>query len=139
INAQEEERRRIARELHDDLNQRMALLSIELEQLSKANKPHDLHNRLQSLQTQAQEISADIHRISYKLHPSKLDHLGLAAAVRSLCQEISARGEIRVDLEEKGLAANLPIDITLCVFRIVQEALRNCVKHSGTDTALVRL
>ena len=139
INAQEEERRRIARELHDDLNQRMALLSIELEQLSKVNKPHDLHNRLQSLQTQAQEISADIHRISYKLHPSKLDHLGLAAAVRSLCQEISARGEIRVDLEEKGPSANLPIDITLCVFRIVQEALRNCVKHSGTDTALVRL
>src|SRR6185369_9214939 len=102
INAQEEERRRIARELHDDLNQRMALLSIELEQLSKANKPHDLHNRLQSLQTQAQEISADIHRISYKLHPSKLDHLGLAAAVRSLCQELSAKRTIKIEFQQTG-------------------------------------
>jgi PAS domain S-box-containing protein len=139
INAQEDERRRIARELHDDLNQRMALLSIGLEQLGKVKRHMDLSDRLLSLQSQAQEISADIHRLSYRLHPAKLDHLGLAAAVRSLCQELSDRGEIRIDLHEKGLSANLPKDITLCLFRIVQEALRNCAKHSGAATARVRL
>lgn len=139
INAQEDERRRIARELHDDLNQRMALLSIELEQLGKVKRPMDLRDRLQSLQIQAQEISADIHRLSYRLHPSKLDHLGLAAAVESLCQEISARGNPQIDLREHGFPANLPKDVTLCVFRIVQEALRNCAKHSGAATAHVIL
>lgn len=139
INAQEDERRRIARELHDDLNQRMALLSIGLEQLGKVKRPIDLRDRLLSLQIQAEEISADIHRLSYRLHPSKLDHLGLAAAVRSLCQEISARGNPQIDLREHGFPANLPQDITLCVFRIVQEALRNCAKHSGAATAHVVL
>ena len=139
INAQEDERRRIARELHDDLNQRMALLSIGLEHLGKVKRPMDLRDRLLSLQSQAQEISADIHRLSYRLHPSKLDHLGLAAAVRSLCQEISARGNPQIDLREHGFPANLPKDVTLCVFRIVQEALRNCAKHSGAVTAHVIL
>jgi len=139
INAQEDERRRIARELHDDLNQRMALLSIGLEQLGKVKRPMDQRDRLLSLQSQAQEISADIHRLSYRLHPSKLDHLGLAAAVRSLCQETSARGNPQIDLREHGFPANLPKDVTLCVFRIVQEALRNCAKHSGAATAHVIL
>ena len=139
INAQEDERRRIAQELHDDLNQRMALLSIGLEQLGKVKRPINLRDRLLSLQIQAEEISADIHRLSYRLHPSKLDHLGLAAAVRSLCQEISARGNPQIDLREHGFPANLPKDVTLCVFRIVQEALRNCAKHSGAVTAHVIL
>ena len=139
INAQEEERRRVARELHDDLNQRMALLSIELEQLGKAKKPADLNRRLHSLQTKAQQISADIHQLSYKLHPSKLDHLGLAAAVKGLCQELSASGNLEVEFQQSGFPANLPEEVTLCVYRIAQEALRNCVKHSGAPTAQVSL
>ena len=139
INAQEEERRRVARELHDDLNQRMALLSIELEQLEQIDNPSDLHCRLESLKTQAQEISADIHRISYRLHPSQLDHLGLAAAIKSLCEDLSAKGKLKVELQQSGLAANLTKDVTLCVFRIAQEALRNCVRHSGATTARVIL
>lgn len=139
INAQEEERRRVARELHDDLNQRMAILSIELEQLAKTKRPELLNRRLQSVQAKAQEISADIHQLSYKLHPSKLDHLGLAAAVKGLCQELSSRGGLQVEFEQKGFPANLPEEVTLCVYRIAQEALRNCVKHSGAQTAVVRL
>jgi PAS domain S-box-containing protein len=139
ISAQEDERRRVARELHDDLNQRMALLSIELEQLGQMKEPSDLHARLGNLQNQAQEISADIHRISYKLHPSKLDHLGLAAAVKSLCQELSTKGGIEIEFQQSGFPANLPKDVTLCVFRIAQEALRNCLKHSGASTARVKL
>src|SRR6185295_6411959 len=82
IAAQEDERRRVARELHDDFNQRLAVLSIELDQLGqKIQKPLGLRQDVQRLQAQAQEIAAEIHRLSYKLHPSKLDHLGLAAAI----------------------------------------------------------
>jgi len=139
ISAQEDERKRVARELHDDLNQRMALLSIELEQLGQMKEPFDLHARLDELQNQAQEISADIHRISYRLHPSKLDHLGLAAAVKSLCQELSAKRTIKIEFQQTGFPAHLPQDVTLCVFRIAQEAVRNCVKHSGAGTVRVKL
>ncbi|HKO60758.1 MAG TPA: ATP-binding protein, partial [Pyrinomonadaceae bacterium] len=139
INAQEEERRRVARELHDDLNQRMAILSIELEQLGKPNRSASLNTRLQSLQTKAQQISADIHQLSYKLHPSKLDHLGLAAAIKGLCQELSSARKLDVEFAQSGFPANLPEEVTLCVYRIAQEALRNCVKHSHALGARVSL
>lgn len=139
INAQEEERRRVARELHDDLNQRMCLLSIELEQLAKIKKPFDLERRIKTVQSHAKEISADIHRLSYKLHPSKLDYLGLAPAVKSLCQEFCALGNLEVEFQQSEFADDLPKDVTLCVFRIAQEALRNCAKHSGADSVRVTL
>ena len=139
INAQEEERRRVARELHDDLNQRMALLSIALGQLTRITEPADLGRRLKKVQNQAREISSDIHRLSYKLHPSKLDYLGLAPAVKSLCQEISALGDLEVDFQQTDLPEDLPKDVTLCIFRIAQEALRNCAKHSGAGSAQVTL
>lgn len=140
ISAQEEERKRIARELHDDLNQRMALLSIELAQLGQQiQKPRGLRSLVRSLQTKAQEISAEIHRLSYRLHPSKLDHLGLAAAVESLCEEISASHTLKIEFQQKGFPTAVPKDIRLCLFRIAQESLRNCLKHSDAHTALVAL
>ena len=142
IAAQEEERKRVARELHDDLNQRMAVLSIELEQLRQGiQKPCSLRRHLHKLQLQAQEISSDIHRLSYQLHPSKLDHLGLAAAVKSLCDELShvQSGKPRIHFHQSGIPADLPKDTTLCIFRIAQEVLRNCVKHSGAESAQVVL
>lgn len=131
INAQEEERSRVARELHDDLSQRMALLSIELEQIAqKMSGSARLRRRIEGLQNQAQEISSDIHRLSYRLHPSKLDHLGLVAAIKSLCEQINAGGKLRVYLHQQGLTTRLPKDVTLCLFRVAQETLRNAVKHS---------
>ncbi len=142
IAAQEEERKRIARELHDDLNQRMAVLSIELDQLSqKTRKSIGLQKRLHEMQLQAQEIASDIHRLSYKLHPSKLDHLGLAAAVKSLCEELTLtqNGNLRVHFHQSSVPADLPKDVTLCLFRIVQETLRNSVKHSAADCVQVVL
>lgn len=141
ISAQEEERSRIARELHDDLNQRMALLSIEMEQLGQKipRKQQQLRSGLQELWTRVQEISGEIHRLSYQLHPSKLDHLGLAAALNSFCEEVSARHELRIEFRHHGFNTALPKDITLCVFRIAQESLRNVIKHSGARRAQVVL
>lgn len=140
IAAQEEERRRVARELHDDFNQRLALLSLELEQLGqKIQKPTGLRESVKRLQAQAQEIAAEIHRLSYKLHPSKLDHVGLAAAVKSLCTELTDSGKLKVNFQQSGFPAALDKDVTLCVFRIAQEGLRNCVKHSGAESARVVL
>jgi PAS domain S-box-containing protein len=140
INAQEEERKRVARELHDDLNQRMAILSIELAQLEqKIQEPVALRQQIQHLQRRAQEISAEIHNLSYRLHPSKLDHLGLAAAVRSLCHELSAGEHFKIEFQQTGFPVILPKDVTLCVFRIAQESLRNSIKHSGALHARVLL
>lgn len=141
INAQEEERRRVARELHDDLNQRMALLSIELEQLGQKipKNQSNLRRRVRDLGTKAQEISTEIHRMSYQLHPSKLDHLGLKAALKSFCDEISESQELNIEFSHRGFPATLPNDVTLCVFRIAQESLRNVIKHSGAREARVML
>jgi len=140
IAAQEEERRRVARELHDDFNQRLAVLSVELEQVKqKLQKPLELRRSIERLQEQAQEIAAEIHRLSYKLHPSKLDHLGLAAAVKSLCTDLNESGKIKTEFAQTGFPFALDQDITLCVFRIAQEALRNCVKHSRAESARVML
>src|SRR5215218_5326319 len=140
IAAQEEERRRVARELHDDFNQRMALLSIELEQLGeKIEKPLELRETVQLILDQANELSGEIHRLSYKLHPSQLDHLGLFTAVKSLCRDLTQTGKLKVDFHQAGFPGELDKDITLCVFRIAQEGLRNCVKHSGADSVKVLL
>ena len=140
IAAQEEERRRVARELHDDFNQRLAVMSIELEQLGrKIQKPLGLRRSVERLQDLAQEIAAEIHRLSYKLHPSKLDHLGLVAAVKSLCSELSESGKLNVQFHQTGFPFALDRDTTLCLFRIAQEGLRNCVKHSKAESARVVL
>ncbi len=141
ITAQEEERSRVARELHDDLNQRMALLSIELEQLAQRT-PSDQANTRQSIQNvwaRAQEISSEIQRVSYQLHPSKLDHLGLLAAVKSVCNELGEHNQVKIAFRETGNHDVLPKEVTLCLFRIVQESLRNVIKHSGAADATVTL
>jgi signal transduction histidine kinase len=141
INAQEEERSRVARELHDDLNQHVAILSIELEQLRQKIPVgyQDLSTCVKALWTKAQEISSSIHRLSYQLHPAKLDHLGLAAAIKSLCDELSEHREIRIEFRQKGFPAVLPREVTLCVFRITQESLQNVNRHSGAQNAEVLL
>jgi len=114
------------------------VLSIEMEQLvQKIEKPFTLRKRFQRLQLQAQEIASDIHRLSYKLHPSKLDHLGLAAAVKSLCD--GQNGKASIHFHQSGFPADLPKDATLCMFRIAQEILRNAAKHSGAESVQVLL
>ncbi|MEJ2008937.1 MAG: ABC transporter substrate binding protein, partial [Acidobacteriota bacterium] len=138
---QEEERRRMARELHDDFSQRLALLAIDLEQL--AQRPpatrQDWDTRIRAMWSQTQELTSDIHRLSHQLHPSKLEDLGLVMAVRSYCHEISKQGKLTVEFSDDNVPRPLPREVALCVYRIVQEALRNVLKHSGSSTAVVEL
>jgi PAS domain S-box-containing protein len=141
IKAQEEERSRVARELHDDLSQKVALLSIELDYAERhlATRDLDLTPTIQRARISAEDISEDIHRISHQLHPSRLDHLGLVKAVKAYLQEISTLHELEIDFRSDGFPANLPKDVTLCVFRIIQESLRNTIKHSGAHRAEIVL
>jgi PAS domain S-box-containing protein len=141
ITAHEEERARIARDLHDDLSQRMALLEIGLQEfeqetpkLSSAAKDH-LHN----IGEIAREISTDIHDLSHELHPSKLDTLGLVPATAGFCREFSRQRGIQIHFVHHQVDQQITKEISLCIFRIVQEALRNVVKHSGATEATVEL
>lgn len=141
ITAHEVERARIARELHDDLSQRMALLQIGLEEFEQETRglTSIARQRLHDIAQIATEVSSDIHNLSHELHPSKLDSLGLVAAVGSFCREFSKQHSLHVQFIHHHADGRIPKDVTLCIFRIVQEALRNVVKHSGAGEATVEL
>jgi len=141
INAQEEERARIARELHDNLSQKMALLAIEIEQLAQLPSPSAgaVSARLRDLLDKVQELSSEIRRISHALHPYKLDRLGLAAATLSLCREVSSQQSLNVNCEFKNIPDSLPRDVALCLYRVIQESLQNIIKHSGAYAAGLEL
>jgi PAS domain S-box-containing protein len=132
IDAQEQERRRIARELHDDIGQRLALLAVNLDELHR--DPPDLpevRSRTGELHKQASELAADIQSLSHELHSTRLEYLGPVAAMRGHCQELGEQTKVKVDFKTEGLPRPLPPEISLCLFRVMQEALRNALKHSG--------
>jgi PAS domain S-box-containing protein len=141
IHAQEAERMRIARELHDDLSQSLALLAVELDMLGQ--KPPatstKVSERMQELSTQVRNLSSGVHRLSHELHPAKLEQLGLEAAVRGFCKEFGLAHQFAVDLVVHDVPRVLPAEIALCLYRIVQEGLQNVVKHSGATMATVKL
>ena len=141
ITAQEEERSRIAREIHDDFNQRLALLAVDLERLHDAPPDSQEHlvDGLASLLRRTKELSSGLHNLSHRLHPSILDHVGLVAATRSLCKEISDQHGIHIEFVHHGIPRSLPGDVALCLYRIAQEALRNVIKHSGAESARVEI
>jgi PAS domain S-box-containing protein len=139
ISAQEDERRRIARELHDDLQQRLALLAIELDGMAlgrPALAGEALAARARDLWRQTIEIATEMHNLSYRLHPSKLEALGLLATVQGYCRDLSKHG-LQVAFAHDGVPASVPADTSLCVFRVVQESLQNVLKHSGSRQARV--
>jgi PAS domain S-box-containing protein len=140
--AQETERRRIARELHDDLQQSLALLAVELDLLGQAppEPAARLGGRMSELSARVKQLSSAVHDLSHNLHPSRLEQLGLVAGVRGLCKEhVQAHGLEVEFAPPKQIPPSLPDDTTLCLYRIAQEALRNVIKHSGARHARVEL
>ncbi len=135
IEAHEEERTWIGRELHDDINQRLALLAVELDR-SAETIPHGAEVRELVLHAQERitQIARDVQQISHRLHSSKLDYLGLAKAANSFCIELARQANVQIHFSHNDLPRSMPKEISLCVFRILQEALQNAVKHSGVTT-----
>jgi PAS domain S-box-containing protein len=140
IEAQEEERRRISRELHDDIGQRISLLACELDlrrqALSKLRQNQE-SAQIVKLQMQAEELATDVHELSHELHSSKLQHCGLETALRDLCEKYHRNHSVAIELVAENVAADLPSELSLCLFRVTQEALANAVRHSQTKTISV--
>jgi PAS domain S-box-containing protein len=141
IQAEEAERRRIARELHDDLNQSLALLAVELDLLGQ--KPPEsaaqVAGRMHELSARVRQLSSDVHDLSHNLHPSKLEQLGLVAGVRGLCKEQVAVHHLEIEFAHEPMPPSVLGDTALCLYRIAQEALSNVIKHSGARRARVEL
>jgi PAS domain S-box-containing protein len=136
IAAQEQERARIARELHDDINQRLAMLGIELERLQ--DNPSAVWSRVQELRKQTTELSNDVQGLSHDLHSSQLEYLGVVAGMKSWCKEFGKRQGMQIDCRQ-DVRSSLPQEIGLCLFRVLQEALHNAAKHSGVKRIEVQL
>ena len=119
----------------------MALLSVDLDQLAQLppQSAAAVNAGLRKVLQKVQEASSEMHRMSYELHPSKLDRLGLAAATLSLCDEISRQQSLHVDCDFRNIPVTLPPHIALCLYRVVQESLQNIIKHSGSCNAAVEL
>jgi PAS domain S-box-containing protein len=134
IEAQEEERTRIARELHDDISQRIALQALNLESLKEAlpASATELERGIGDVQDQISDIASDIQGLSHRLHSSKLDYLGLEVAAAGFCKEVSERQGVEIDFNCENVPKRLSQEISLCLFRVMQEALQNAIKHSGS-------
>ena len=141
INAQEQERSRIARELHDDINQQVAMLAIELQQMKSAisGDSAESQKRIDALWTKTHSLSLDIQRLSHRLHSSKLDHLGIVAALRGLCSEVSEQSKIEIDFQFRQVPTAMDSDVALSIFRVAQESIHNITKHAQARRVQVEL
>ena len=141
INAQESERCRLASEIHDDFSQRLALMALELENTEETigTSPNEAVKQVHNILNSASELGADLHTLSHRLHSSTLEKLGLVPGVTALCKEFSTQQGIEIDFSSDGVPRSVHPDVALCLFRIVQEGLRNLKKHSGAVKARVHL
>jgi PAS domain S-box-containing protein len=141
IEAHEEESTRIARELHDDINQRLAVMSVRLGYLkqSPSASAADFKQEIGEVRQQIADLVSDIQALSHGLHPPKLKLLGLEAAAAGFCEELSNRHGITIDVHFENIPHALPPEISLCLYRVLQEALQNVVKHSVSGHAHVSL
>jgi PAS domain S-box-containing protein len=136
LTAHEDERRRLARELHDDLTQRLARLAIDAGRMeSAAGAPEGVGLLRQDLV----RLSADVHALSYRLHPAVLDDLGLVDALKTECDRVARRGDLSVAMDASLVPAALSSDAALCLFRVAQEALNNAARHAHASAVTVRL
>jgi signal transduction histidine kinase len=142
LTAHEDERRRMARELHDDLTQRLARLSIDVARMEASSGRRFDKRQAVSIREELVRLSEDVHALSYRLHPSMLDDLGLLEAIKAECDSFYRRESIPVQVRAARIGDGIPRDIALCLYRITQEALRNVARHaqaSMVDVSLARV
>jgi two-component system, NarL family, sensor kinase len=141
MTVQEEERRRISCELHDDLNQKLAVSVMNAEAAERRWSPQEDVNRerLRAIRNEIAELSDDVRKLAYRLHPSILDHLGLAIALQSHVEEFGKREEIEALFTQRNLPEAMPQPVATCLYRVAQEALRNVAKHAKASRVVVRL
>jgi signal transduction histidine kinase len=141
IEAQEEERKRIARDVHDDYSQRLALLAIDVENLAEeiGDSSQGAKQQLLDFYQRISDLGADMHSLSHQLHSSTLESLGLVAGMSAFCREFAEKEHVQVDFTHENVPGGISGDVALCLFRIVQEGLRNVKRHSGTEKANVRI
>jgi PAS domain S-box-containing protein len=141
IEAHEEERTWIARELHDDINQRIALLTVQVGQWAQGlpESGTEVTEHIRHFRSDLAGLGNDIQALSHRLHSSKLDYLGIAAAAKGFCKEMCERQKLEIEFSHAGIPPNLPKEIALCLFRVLQEALQNAAKHSGARFFTVEL
>ncbi len=140
LRAQEEERSYIARELHDHVNQRLALMTINLEQLGhRMTDQSEEQSRIAKLRKEAVQISTDVHRLSHRLHPSRLEQLGLSSSIREQCGEFGEEHQLRVECRIHDVPTAVDNDVAACLFRILEEALHNAAKHGEAKKIVVEL
>ena len=141
MSAQDAERSRLARELHDDFSQRLALLAVNLHLLRQSlpDAAEDSRAAVTDLYAQVQALARDMRRMSHDLHPARLEQLGLESAMRGLCGEVSAAHGLPIRFDARDVARDVPEAVAVCLYRVAQEALQNVVKHSGASTAMVDL
>ena len=134
IQKQEEERAWVARELHDDVNQRLALLAVNLNRLIQdlPASVSEFGQELGEARKEVEELGNDVQALSHRLHSSKLELTGLARAAASFCKELSDHQKVEIDFHSENIPKDLSKEISLCLFRVLQEALQNAVKHSGS-------
>ena len=141
IEAEERERDRIARDLHENIGQRLALLAIAIEQL-KTDFPHhavELLDRMDAVWRNTLEILTDVKASAHELYSPRLVYLGIAAVMRTFCEEFGERKRVKIDFKSHGFPSPLPPDVSICLFRVLQEALHNGVMHSGVQKFSVQL
>jgi signal transduction histidine kinase len=141
IVGQEEERKRVARDLHDDFNQRLAALSVELESMERAPiaPPESLARQLAAIRSQVVQLSDDLHDLAYRLHPSLIEHVGLEVAMRDHVAEFTRRTGLPVTFTPREVPGTLAPEVATSLFRVMQESLQNVFKHAGATDVTVRL
>jgi len=137
LTAHEDERRRLARELHDDVTQRLARLAIDVSRQTVGSHAHG--GTTQAVHGELVRLSEDVHALSYRLHPSILDDLGLTEALKAECEQVSRHEPVRVEVDLQQVPEGLPNEVALCIFRVAQEALRNIARHARASVANVSL
>ncbi len=131
MTAQEEERRRVSRELHDQICQQLGSLAIEIGEFAKQQLPEETQSRLRAFQGRVVATSEESRHIAYSLHPSILDDLGIVASLRSLCEAFSNEIKIAVEISTIGLPGSVPRELASCLYRVAQESLQNVAKHAS--------